>query len=153
MGRNRFTPIGLRDCLLKFNFEFWRYREGFARVPGENGHDGPFRQRVALDHDLPVYDDTGSKLHSWNVTPEPLVRPHGAAAPIYRRHRMERYPTKRRAFANIRYHGDSSPHASGCHDICTVRNTRSGCGIRIVKRPSAVVSPVIPCGEPLGLYG
>ena len=42
-------------------------------------------------------------------------------------------------------------HSSGCHDICTVRNTRSGCGIRIVKRPSAVVSPVMPCGEPFGV--
>ena len=42
-----------------------------------------------------------------------------------------------RALRNIRNHGDASPHSSGCHDICTVRNTRSGCGIRIVKRPSA----------------
>ena len=24
----------------------------------------------------------------------------------------------------------------GCHEFCTVRNTRSGCGIRIVARPS-----------------
>ena len=34
----------------------------------------------------------------------------------------------------------SSPQSRGCHEFCTVRNTRSGCGIRIVKRPSAVVS-------------
>jgi len=60
---------------------------------------------------------------------------------------------KRRAFENILNHGDASPHSSGCHDICTVRNTRSGCGIRIVKRPSAVVSPVMPAGDPFGLYG
>lgn len=153
MGRNRFTPIGLRDCLLKFSFEFRRYREGFARVSGENGHDGPFRQRVALDHDLPVYDDTGSKLHSWNVTPSRWCVPMAPPRQFTVDTAMERYPTKRRAFANIRYHGDSSPHASGCHDICTLRKTRSGCGIRIENRPSAVVSPVIPCGEPLGLYG
>ena len=36
--------------------------------------------------------------------------------------------------------------ASGCHDIWTVRNTRSGCGIRIVNRPSGVVRPVMPAG-------
>jgi hypothetical protein len=41
----------------------------------------------------------------------------------------------------MRIHGESSPRLSGCHDICTVRKTRSGCGIMIVKRPSAVVTP------------
>ena len=37
-------------------------------------------------------------------------------------------------------------HSAGCHDICTLRKTRSGCGIRMVKRPSTVVSPVITAG-------
>jgi ADP-ribosyl-[dinitrogen reductase] hydrolase len=61
-------------------------------------------------------------------------------------------PTQRRALRNIRIHGESSPQPSGCHDICAVRNTRSGCGIMIVNRPSAVVRPATPAGEPFGLY-
>src|SRR5215468_10346887 len=64
-----------------------------------------------------------------------------------------RQPSHTRALRNIRIHGESSPQSAGCHDICTVRKPRSGCGIRIEKRPSAVVRPVIPLGEPLGLYG
>ena len=63
------------------------------------------------------------------------------------------HPTHFRALRNMRIHGESSPKSLGCHDICTVRKTRSGCGIMIVKRPSGVVTPVIPCGEPFGLYG
>jgi hypothetical protein len=34
-----------------------------------------------------------------------------------------------------------------------VRNTRSGCGIMMLKRPSGVVTPAMPRGEPLGLAG
>ena len=41
----------------------------------------------------------------------------------------------------------------GAHDSCAVRYTRSGCDIRIVNRPSAVVRPVMPSGEPFGLCG
>src|SRR5690606_21903675 len=63
------------------------------------------------------------------------------------------YPSATRAFRKIRIHGLSSPQPSGCHDIWAVRNTRSGCGIRTVKRPSAVVSAVRPSGEPFGLTG
>ena len=37
--------------------------------------------------------------------------------------------------------------------IWMLRNTRSGCGIIAVKRPSAVVTPVRPAGEPFGLNG
>ena len=37
--------------------------------------------------------------------------------------------------------------------ICTLRKTRSGCGISAVKRPSAVVTAVRPPGLPLGLAG
>ena len=62
-------------------------------------------------------------------------------------------PAQMRAFLNIRIHGESSPHSLGAHDICTLRNTRSGCGMKMVKRPSGVVRPVTPPGEPLGLYG
>src|SRR4029453_17043136 len=44
------------------------------------------------------------------------------------------HPIHTLALRNMRIQGESSPHFSGCHDICTLRNTRSGCGIRIVKR-------------------
>ncbi len=57
-------------------------------------------------------------------------------------------PTQRRALRNMRIHGLSSPQFSRCQDICTVRKTRSGCGIMIVKRPSAVVTPSRPPGQP-----
>ena len=36
---------------------------------------------------------------------------------------------------------------------CTLRRTRSGCGMMIVNRPSGVVSALMPIGEPLGLCG
>ena len=45
------------------------------------------------------------------------------------------------------------PSCSGCQLICTLRNTRSGCGIMIVTRPSAAVKPARPPGEPFGLSG
>ena len=62
-------------------------------------------------------------------------------------------PTQVRALRNIRNHGPSSPHALGYQEFCTVRYTRSGCGIMMVTRPSALQRPVIPCGAPLGLAG
>ena len=65
----------------------------------------------------------------------------------------ERQPTHTRALRNIRIHPLSSPHVSGCQEFCTVRNTRSGCGIRIVARPSRLVRPVMPAGEPFGFAG
>ena len=46
-----------------------------------------------------------------------------------------------------------SAQSSGCHEFATVRITRSGCGIMIVTRPSEVVRPVIPAGEPFGFSG
>ena len=51
----------------------------------------------------------------------------------------------------MRIQGESSTERSGAQDICTVRKTRSGCGMTMVKRPSGVVRPVMPCGVPLGL--
>jgi len=38
-------------------------------------------------------------------------------------------------------------------NIASARKTRSGCGMRIVQRPSVVVKPVNPPGDPLGLLG
>ena len=60
--------------------------------------------------------------------PRPLFSrlPEAISSPVY--------PLHFRALRNMRIHGESSPRFSGCQDICTVRNTRSGCGIMIVKR-------------------
>jgi hypothetical protein len=62
-------------------------------------------------------------------------------------------PTHFRALRNMRIQGEYSPHDSGAQECCTVRNTRSACGISTVKRPSGVVTDVMPWGEPFGLYG
>ena len=61
--------------------------------------------------------------------------------------------TQTRALRNMRIHGASSFQSSERHEFCTARNTRSGCGIMIVTRPSRLVRPVIPRGEPFGLAG
>ena len=61
--------------------------------------------------------------------------------------------THTRALRNIRIQGASSFQSSERHEFCTARNTRSGCGIMIVTRPSRLVKPVIPRGEPFGLAG
>ena len=45
--------------------------------------------------------------------------------------------THSRALRNRRSQGEASPHSRGCQLICELRKTRSGCGIRIVMRPSA----------------
>lgn len=63
------------------------------------------------------------------------------------------YSTQTRAFLNRRIHGESSCHSSGCHECCTALNTRSGCGIMMVARPSSLQKPVRPCGDPLGFSG
>ena len=59
----------------------------------------------------------------------------------------------RRTLRNMRIRRHHSPQLSGCQELATVRNTRSGCGIMMVARPSALVTAVIPSGEPLGLTG
>lgn len=63
------------------------------------------------------------------------------------------YPNCLRALRKILIQGLSSPQFSGCHELLTVRNTRSGCGIMIVARPLSLVTAVIPLGEPFGLAG
>jgi hypothetical protein len=61
------------------------------------------------------------------------------------------YPTHRRAFWKRRNQGPSSCGQSrGSQEYCRRRKQRSGWGISIVTRPSALVRPVIPSGEPLG---
>jgi hypothetical protein len=54
------------------------------------------------------------------------------------------------ALRNIRIQGESSPQPDGRQESCTERNTRSGCGMTMVKRPSGVVRPVMPPGDPPG---
>ena len=61
--------------------------------------------------------------------------------------------TQRRALWNMRSHGLAAPTSPPLQLICALRNTRSGCGISTVKRPSAVVTAVKPSGLPLGLAG
>ena len=39
---------------------------------------------------------------------------------------VARQATQTRALRNMRIHPLSSPHSAGCHEFCTVRNTRSG---------------------------
>ena len=53
----------------------------------------------------------------------------------------------------MRIHGLRAERSPLVQLICTLRNTRSGCGISTVKRPSAVVTAVRPSGLPLGLSG
>ena len=47
----------------------------------------------------------------------------------------------------MRSQGPSSPQSAGCHEFCTLRNTRSGCGISTVNLPSGVVRPVMPASR------
>src|SRR5690606_3783521 len=75
----------------------------------------------------------------------------GSLAAFQRRCRAPAYPTHTRALRNIRSQGPSSPQPAGCQECCTVRNTRSGCGMNDRKRPSRLLMPVMPTGEPLGL--
>ena len=69
------------------------------------------------------------------------------------RRRLRCHPNWRRALSNIRIHGLGSPRSPEVQLICTFRKTRSGCGMRAVVRPSAVVTPVSPPGLPFGLAG
>ena len=103
--------------------------------------DPPWRQR---QHNAP--HDRAEPQH-----PRKRWAPsHGSALPCARKNDQ---PHHTRALRNMRIHGESSPQLSGCQLICTLRNTRSGCGIRIVTRPSAAVKPARPPGEPFGFSG
>ena len=59
------------------------------------------------------------------------------------------------ALSNILSQGlnSRSSHSGGRQLSCTTRKTRSGWGIMIVTRPSALDRAVTPPGEPLGLAG
>ena len=53
----------------------------------------------------------------------------------------------------MRIHGLCAEASPPFQLIWMLRNTRSGCGISTVKRPSAVVTAVRPSGLPFGLAG
>jgi len=63
------------------------------------------------------------------------------------------YPTHFLALRHSCIHGLKPDTSWSVQLICTLRNTRSGCGIMAVKRPSAVVTAVRPPGLPFGLNG
>jgi hypothetical protein len=62
-------------------------------------------------------------------------------------------PTHRLALCHNCIHGLNADGSPWVQLICMLRNTRSGCGIMAVKRPSAVVTAVRPPGLPFGLNG
>ena len=64
---------------------------------------------------------------------------------------MPSYPTHPRALCHNCIQALCTDTSPPVQLICTLRNTRSGCGIIAVKRPSAVVTAVRPAGLPLGL--
>src|SRR5690606_25812034 len=121
-----------------------------VRTTGQN------RKRTCQQHRENAGIDTQDGLL---VNGEPSVSPpHGAMTPRLTKrkaclHFGELQPSHTRALRNMRAHGESSPKESGAQLICTLRKLRSGCGIMIVKRPSAVVNAVRPSGDPLGLAG
>ena len=63
------------------------------------------------------------------------------------------HPTHTLALRNRRIHGESPSQPLGAQLKLTLRSVRSGCGMRIVARPSSVVRPVMPSGDPFGLSG
>jgi len=63
------------------------------------------------------------------------------------------YRANPRAFWNIRNHGVLPSQAFGQNDPDTPAIVRSGCGIRMVTRPSALVTEAMPAGEPFGFAG
>ena len=85
------------------------------------------------------------------VPPDRRLQVHQQPAHDERCHR--RQPSALRALRNMRSHGLGAETSPPLQDICTLRNTRSACGIIAVQRPSAVVTAVRPPGLPLGLNG
>ena len=63
------------------------------------------------------------------------------------------YPTATRTLRNMRSHGESSGQSAGCQLRLALRGVRSGCGIRIVARPSRLVTPAMASSDPFGLAG
>lgn len=85
------------------------------------------------------------------------IAAHGRSLTLSTRHHpMPRHitqPHHTRALRNMRSHGESSPQPAGCQLRLTERGVRSGCGIKMVARPSVLVRPVMPSGDPFGLSG
>src|SRR5690606_14388178 len=74
-------------------------------------------------------------------------------APRHRRVAEPGQPSDARVLRNIRIHGEASGQSAGAQLKLALRRVRSGCGIRIVARPSSLVRHAIASVEPLGLAG
>lgn len=71
-----------------------------------------------------------------------------------RRPTLRLYFANTRAFWNIRNQGVLPlVHCDGQNDPDTPAIVRSGCGIRMVTRPSRLVTEAMPAGEPFGFAG
>jgi hypothetical protein len=84
----------------------------------------------------------------WSLTASTAYRVLGShmrkAEQVESGHSIRPYSTHTLAFPNIRIHGLRAERSPLVQLISTLRNTRSGCGIGTVKRPSAVVTAVRP---------
>ena len=75
-------------------------------------------------------------------------------APTRARTRDAAQPTQARALRKMRIHGRVlAPAGAGARSSCTVRNTRSGCGMMMVTRPSGVVTRGDAVGRAVRVVG
>jgi hypothetical protein len=136
-----------------------------APVPssGPAGHRPPDKQAMVPTGEGAVECASPCSTRRASRTPQQTLRPVGtrrarldhatASASGGRGRRSAHQPTHTRALRNMRSHGEASAQPSGCQLRLSERGVRSGCGIRIVTRPSSLVRPVIPSGEPFGFSG
>ena len=106
-----------------------------------------------------VFDAPGQALHLAGV--QYAAQHHRTITPEIRHRRRRQQvlccgrhqPTHRRALRHNSIQGLNCATGWLVQLIWMLRNTRSGCGISAVKRPSAVVTAVNPPGLPFGLNG
>jgi len=115
-----------------------------SRQLARSGAAGTCRAASVAEYLLPS-PDRGSCFHG---SVKPALR-----SALARNAGREVQFTQTLALRNRRIQPPSSRQSAGAQEHCRARNTRSGWGIMIVARPSALVSPVMPAGEPLGLAG
>ena len=123
-----------------------RWRFGASSLTARRRHPSPGAR--SLDEGLAASRNKQGARHGALTAEHPPIR--SAALRIGK---WADQPTQTRALRNMRIQPASSCQASGRQEFCTARNTRSGCGIMMVTRPSRVVRPVMPFGEPFGLAG
>ena len=88
-----------------------------------------------------------------NVSPAHAGRRDTRRPFVIRTTRVADYPNATRALRNMRSHGDASGQSAGAQLKLALRGVRSGCGIRIVARPSSLLRPAMASVEPLGFAG